>query len=188
MKKMKKQFSVDNSPLFISGIYIFISILWIIFSDKLAQIISGGSGELLGLIQTLKGGFFVLASGLMIFFLVKSLLRIIKAREYIYRILFESAGDSVFILDKSGILDCNTQTLKLFRYHRKEDFIGKTPWELSPPVQPDGRSSREVACEKINQALSGNQPVLNGDIKTLKGSLLRGISAFHLQMQKRELL
>ena len=126
------------------------------------------------MMQTLKGGFFVIATGVMIFFLIETRLKILKTREHCYRTLFESAGDGVFIFDKTGIIDCNKQTLNLFKYADRKDLTGKKPWELSPPFQPDGRSSEEAAAERIELALKGIPQFFNWQHLNSEGSIIDG--------------
>ena len=52
-------------------------------------------------------------------------------------------------------IDCNEAAVKLFKYESKEEFLKEkkfTPWELSPPFQPDGRNSIEKAKEMVRIA------------------------------------
>jgi len=71
-----------------------------------------------------------------------------------YRQLFTDSPDAHMIMDQEAgrILDCNRAAEWLLRADRSA-LIGKTPAELSPPRQPDGRLSTEAAAEKIATSL-----------------------------------
>ncbi|MBP8980832.1 MAG: PAS domain S-box protein [Syntrophobacterales bacterium] len=78
----------------------------------------------------------------------------LRESEERYRTLFNNANDAIFILKDYKFIDCNDVTLKMYGCTR-EQIIGRTPDELSPPCQPDGSPSREKAREKIEAALGG---------------------------------
>jgi len=71
-----------------------------------------------------------------------------------YRTLFDTSNDSIFLMRRDIIIDCNLKTLELFRCTR-EQIVDRTPYRLSPPLQPDGSNSRKKAMNKINAAASG---------------------------------
>ncbi len=69
-----------------------------------------------------------------------------------YRNLFESSLEAVMLLNSEKFIDCNDATLTVFGCNSPEDFMGRHPSDFSPPVQADGRSSRDSADEKIATA------------------------------------
>ena len=78
----------------------------------------------------------------------------LREEEARYRLLFDSAGDSIFLMQGDLFTDCNPATLDMFDCSR-EQIINQPPYRFSPEFQPDGRSSREKALEKINAAFAG---------------------------------
>lgn len=79
---------------------------------------------------------------------------VLKESEAKYRSLFEAAHDAICLLQDDRLVDCNTVTLAMFNAGRQQ-VIGRTPWELSPSSQPDGRPSAAAIREKIRAALVG---------------------------------
>ncbi len=74
--------------------------------------------------------------------------------EYRYRTLFEAASDAIFLIKGTLFFDCNSRTLEIFGCTRQQ-IIGSSPDRFSPPLQPDGSTSREKSIEKINAAYAG---------------------------------
>ena len=77
-----------------------------------------------------------------------------KESEEKFRLLFETAHDAIFLMDKDIFIDCNRRALEMFGC-TKEKIIGKPPHFLSPEKQPDGELSKDKALQKIKAALNG---------------------------------
>lgn len=71
-----------------------------------------------------------------------------------YRMLFDSANDAIFLLKDGQIIDCNKKALDMFGC-TKLQIIGRSAYELSPPTQPDGRSSFQVVMSNIDVVKEG---------------------------------
>jgi len=71
-----------------------------------------------------------------------------------YRTLFEGASDAILTIHDGLIVNCNNKALELFR-STPEEFIGKSPEQFSPLLQPDGGDSAAKAREKMGQVAAG---------------------------------
>lgn len=90
----------DKSHLFISGLYVLISILWILFSDKLVEIVVESTNLTLSLLQTLKGIFFVTATGMVLYILIKSRVDMLRISEEKFITLAENSPDAIMRIDR----------------------------------------------------------------------------------------
>jgi PAS domain S-box-containing protein len=79
----------------------------------------------------------------------------LRESEHRYRTLFESGRDAIFILKDDVVADCNNKTLEIFQYSRHQ-FIGLSPQQFSPSMQPDGRTFAEHGKGHIDKALLGH--------------------------------
>ncbi len=68
------------------------------------------------------------------------------------RLLFERSPDASLLIDGGEFADCNQAAVEMFGYASKSDLLATIPSRLSPPKQPDGRSSLEKADEMIARA------------------------------------
>jgi len=63
-----------------------------------------------------------------------------------------ASGDAIMLIDGETFVDCNEAAVRMLEYSSRDDLLMTHPSELSPPVQPDGRSSFEKAGEMIKAA------------------------------------
>ena len=68
--------------------------------------------------------------------------------------MIEMAEDAI-IIGKGNYLDCNKASLDLFGCSSHEQIYGKTPFDFSPPTQPDGSDSKERSIQIVKKALAG---------------------------------
>ncbi|HCX04006.1 MAG TPA: hypothetical protein DHM42_05915, partial [Clostridiales bacterium] len=66
---------------------------------------------------------------------------------------------AVYIIEDSIIRGCNQVALDMFRFERKDEIIGKRPFDLSPKKQEDGSLSTLKGKKLINKALKSKEPV-----------------------------
>jgi len=83
----------------------------------------------------------------------------LREREVYYRTLVENAPEAivVFDVDHHRFLEANRRAEELFRMSRSE-LLGCSLAQLSPTMQPNGRSSSEAAEMYIAEALAGKIP------------------------------
>ncbi len=74
---------------------------------------------------------------------------LLRESEEAFRRLFEDVKDPLLLIRDGRFVDCNAATLKFLGYPSKEVFLNRSPGEISPPCQPDGRDSGEKANEMI---------------------------------------
>ncbi len=78
----------------------------------------------------------------------------IRESEERYRLVFESAGDAIFLMDQDRFVECNPAALRMFGATR-EQLLQALPFDFSPEFQPDGRRSVEKGREFIARVYAG---------------------------------
>jgi two-component system, cell cycle sensor histidine kinase and response regulator CckA len=68
------------------------------------------------------------------------------------RLIFENSPDAILLIDNGLIFDCNQAAIEMLRYGRREALLSLPTSELSPDLQPDGRSSSAKLVEVIATA------------------------------------
>ncbi len=63
--------------------------------------------------------------------------------------LFEYSKDPTLLIKNGRFIDCNLIAVTMLGYQSKSELISRSPGELSPEYQPDGRLSKEKAAEMM---------------------------------------
>lgn len=71
-----------------------------------------------------------------------------------YKAIFETSSDAIMLLGMNCFIDCNSQTLRMYDFASKKEFLKNHPADLSPSIQPDGRKSFTAAMEHIKNAFA----------------------------------
>src|SRR6266478_8916957 len=68
-----------------------------------------------------------------------------------FQLLFERSADAMLLFDpQAGVfVDCNQAAVDLMRASTKEELLQAGAEDFSPPLQPDGVSSREKTVQII---------------------------------------
>ena len=98
------------------------------------------------------------------------LLQHLEESERKYRTLFSTASEGVY-LTSDVVEECNDQMCRMLGCER-QDFVGSELVKFSPPRQPDGRSSEDVARVRFEAALSGTPQFFHWQYRRKDGVLI----------------
>lgn len=100
-------------------IYLAIGIAWILFSDSFVNLLLGPDKG--ALFQLLKGLFYVCATALAGYIMLRQAIRRVERSEARYRSIFESSADALLLLAEDGrILDANDVACAWYGYTREQ--------------------------------------------------------------------
>jgi two-component system, cell cycle sensor histidine kinase and response regulator CckA len=95
----------------------------------------------------------------------------LRESEQRYRALFEGANDAILIMNGDEFIECNEMTLAMFGCDDRGGIVGHSPWEFSPPLQPDERPSKEKALEILESVRNGTPRRFSWTHRRKDGSL-----------------
>ncbi len=78
---------------------------------------------------------------------------LLRESEKTFKTLFEQSPDANVLLDDERFVACNKAAYQMLGFERVEQLLGRHPVELSPPKQPDDRTSTDKAREIIDRIL-----------------------------------
>lgn len=70
-----------------------------------------------------------------------------------FRTLFERSSDAMLIMEDGQFVDCNAAAMEMFSCPNKESLLQKSPLEISPEMQPDGKRS-SLVYEELGHILA----------------------------------
>jgi PAS domain S-box-containing protein len=152
--------------------YTVLGCLWIFFSDALLNLASDAHGMVV--ISNIKGWAYVLVTAGLIWALVHSRIRQVKANEEMladsearFRLLVESAPDAVFVHTDDRFVYVNKKTLDLLGASSEGDLLGRSIADVMPDEQRDARMAKIHRSQEEGKPRSANEEV----IQRLDGSL-----------------
>lgn len=123
-----------------------------------ARIVNAGSDEL----GQLASAFNRMASQL------DGALQSARAAKQKFRTLFENASDAIFLIRDQRFAACNPFTERMFHCTQAQ-LLATGPIDLSPEMQPDGRTSREAGEAYAAAALAGEPQYFSWTHVTAEG-------------------
>jgi PAS domain S-box-containing protein len=70
----------------------------------------------------------------------------------VWQVAFERSRDAIMVLAGAKIIACNDAAVRLDGYKAKSDLLSRSPADMAPEIQSNGRRSADVAKEMIAQA------------------------------------
>lgn len=104
-------------PLFIATFYVVISALWIVFSDKLVELLV--AEESLTVVQTYKGFFFVVVTGILFYFTIKKYANYLRLRDRFYSNLLNDARIGIVEFTDHKIVYTNKLFRDIFNFNER---------------------------------------------------------------------
>ena len=152
-------------PAVIALGYLFISVLWVSFTDRIL-LESFSDSELLSISQTLKGWIFVSFSTLVLYVALKHIQRTMRSAaaeldesKDLFRIMFDHAVDGLLLLNEDfTIIDGNLTACRLSGVDGVEDLIGRNIQEFTTERQLSGQLTSEF-MEEVSRTLKENHPL-----------------------------
>ncbi len=105
--------------------------------------------------------------------------------------VFESSRVPIVIMDAEThrFIDCNPAAVEIYHLSSREEMLGKTPLDVSPPIQYDGAPSAEKARFFVDQGLAAGSVVFEWQHQRPDGSLWDAkVHLMSFQADQRQLL
>ncbi len=102
----------------------------------------------------------------------KRLARELHESQEAARKIFDEAADPVILYKQGVAVDCNKAALQHLGYRHKQDLLGLSPEDISPPFQESGQQTKDREAEVIAAALRDGTKSFEWQLKHADGSLI----------------
>ncbi|WP_160164597.1 PAS domain S-box protein [Pedosphaera parvula] len=79
--------------------------------------------------------------------------RSLRESEEKHRALFRATSQGVLLHDENIIFEVNSAAMRMLGRGNEEDLLGKSPWDISAPIQANGEPAESLARKHIRTAL-----------------------------------
>lgn len=133
----RDRFLSKNLALQLASIYAFLSSIWIFLSDQILQFLVPNS-QSLTLIQSIKGGAFVVITSMILYYFVRLETRRLENSEQRYRTLFFAHPQPMWVYDLKSLkfLAVNQAAIQHYGYSQAEFILMKITEILAPEEIP----------------------------------------------------
>jgi PAS domain S-box-containing protein len=115
--------------------------------------------------------------------------RALRESEQKFRALFEDSSQGVVLHDEHQILEANPAALRILGLQNPQALLGKHPSETSPPFQPSGESSVELARKYIHRCLANGSARFEWTSCTAQGKAIPlEVSLTRIQWSGRQVI
>ncbi|MDV2989466.1 MAG: PAS domain S-box protein [Dehalogenimonas sp.] len=154
------------SPLTITLIYLVVSVIWIVFSDRFVAMIVSDPGSIASL-QTFKGLGFVVITAALLFFLIRSSMsrlrrsnQLLKQAEEKLRVMFDALTQGVVVTDLNGkIVEFNPAAFRMSCLDKPAELFGMSIYDFFTP-----ESHSELTAGVRHTIREGESGVIEHDI------------------------
>ncbi|SFB36611.1 PAS domain S-box protein [Algoriphagus aquimarinus] len=163
-----KIFSI-NQPWAITLVYMFVGINWIFFSDILISNVFSDDIQEMSRFQMIKGSLYVLLTGFLLYYLIKSLYDQVNGRNQELELLFTNPNLGIFKVDEEGYFTHVSPNIINVMGYTDTEIIGKKLIDFTPEDFINEDLSR---LEKILQSDVDKAFIINKHLQNKKGELV----------------
>jgi len=90
----------------------------------------------------------------------------------IQQAVFEHCVDAILVLAGAKIIACNEAAVRFGGFRGKSDLLSRSPADMAPELQPDGRRSADIAKDKYAAAVRDGHACFDWTTRRADGSTM----------------